>query len=57
MINMDTKLEIDLDIYFSIKDIKKVTYHNENFYMMTFKRRNKIGYYLVKIDINNPLKY
>ena len=55
LININTRAEIDLDLYYGIADIKKIVNIEDNFYIMGNKRFSKLGYYLLQIDMNDPL--
>ena len=49
--------EIDLDVVYGISDIKNVCFHDGFFYILANKRRGLLGYYLARLDCNNPMKY
>ena len=55
MIDIRQHEEIDLDSFYSISDIKKVIGVKDKFYIMANKRFTKLGYYVLVIDINDPI--
>lgn len=54
LVNFKDGMEIDLDKYYDISDIKNVIYIKEQhrFYIMANKRASKLGYYLIYLDTN-----
>ena len=51
LINLVTKHEIDLASTFEIEDLKDVAYDSLNFFIMANKRKKKLGYYLLKLNV------
>ena len=49
LINLESKDEIDLDIIFETKDVKKVLYDEQHFYILSNILNGKIGFYLLKV--------
>tara|TARA_B110001450_G_C17648740_1_gene492378 strand:+ start:304 stop:693 length:390 start_codon:yes stop_codon:yes gene_type:complete len=61
-INMKTKLEIDIDEKFSIRAIKACLFHEGQYFVLSNKFENKLGYFLLKFDYktftgNQPPNY
>ena len=55
-LNLETKVEIDIDNEFNICDIRTVFYYNHKFYILTNKSQKKVGLYLIELDEQNPKK-
>lgn len=48
--------ELDIDSEFQISAIKSVIYDKGNFYILANKCRNRLGYYLIKMDERIPIE-
>ena len=49
LVNIHGQRELDLDQYFGISDIKRVIYFQNYFYILSNKRDQKLGIYLLKL--------
>lgn len=56
-IDLKEKKEIDLDSLYGIGDIKNVYFYEGFFYILANKRKGLLGYYLARMDQNDPMKY
>lgn len=49
--------EFDIDAETHISNIKAVTSDDESFYILANKANDKLGYYLLKLNQQDPLDY
>jgi hypothetical protein len=56
MINLKYNQEYDLDQFFGISDIKNVIWYDQHFYILSNKRDQKLGTYLLKLHELNIIK-
>jgi hypothetical protein len=54
-IDINSKVQIDIDDYFGVHDFKSLLYDEGYFYLIANKRNNKLGFYLLKISETEPL--
>jgi len=53
---MTEGLEVDIDDAEGISDIKNIIYKDNHFYIISNKKDNKLGYFLLDFDQDNPEK-
>ena len=53
-INIETKLEVDIDEKENISDILNIVGDDKYFYVLANKKNQFLGYYLLMVDIANP---
>jgi hypothetical protein len=50
MINLNTYDEVDLDLIYGLKDIKKLIFDDEYFYILANIKEGMIGNFLLKLE-------
>ena len=55
-VNMVEEIEVDIDDAEGISDIKNIIYKNNHFYIIANKKDQKLGYYLLDYDQDEPEK-
>ena len=53
-VNMDDYIEIDLDDMEELESIKNCTCDGQYFYLMANKKEKKLGYYILRLNMNKP---
>lgn len=53
-INLTTKDEVDIDDIYNISSIRALEMYNKKFYVLANKYQNRLGYYLLELDVEKP---
>ena len=54
-VNLDSKIEIDVDETFGIGDIRQIKFYGDSFFILANKSDKKLGYYLIEINAYDPV--
>jgi len=53
-VDISRKLEVDIDAAHDIDNVQCILSTPEKFYVLSNKKEQKLGYYLIAMDINDP---
>lgn len=55
-VNIEKGIEIDIDDYYNLANIRRIVRGSNCFYVLANKFKNTLGFYLIQIDKNDPKK-